>query len=74
MSTKKYKITFSFWNLLSATQEEVAKLQTIWAGFSAPIIASTFVASSDKNALIAAVICGIVDKLIACINLEEKIK
>lgn len=74
MGTKKYKITFSFWNLLGATQEEVAKLQTIWAGFSAPLIASTFIASSEKNALIAAVICGIVDKLIACINLEEKIK
>lgn len=74
MGTKKYKITFSFWNLLGATQEEVAKLQTIWAGFSAPLIASTFIASSDKNALIAAIICGIVDKLIACINLEEKIK
>lgn len=74
MGTKKYKITFSFWNLLNATQKEVAKLQTIWAGFSAPLIASTFIASSEKNALIAAVICSIVDKLIACINLEEKIK
>lgn len=74
MGTKKYKITFSFWNLLGATQEEVAKLQTIWAGFSAPIIASAFITSSDKNALIAAVICGIVDKLIACISLEEKVK
>lgn len=45
---------------MQATQEEVAKLQTVWAGFSAPIIASAFVASSDRNALIAAIICGVV--------------
>jgi hypothetical protein len=69
---KKYKIQFSIFNLFQATQEEVARLQTVWAGFSAPIIASAFITSSERNALIAAIICGLVDKLLACLYLEEK--
>lgn len=68
---KKYKLYWSLWNLTRATQEEVAKLQMIFAGLAAPVIASTFVASSDRNALIAAIACGIIDKAIACIYLEE---
>jgi len=69
---KKYKVYWSVFNLMQATQEEVAKLQTVWAGFSAPIVASTYIASSDRNALIAAIVCGIVDKALACLYLEEK--
>lgn len=69
---KKYKVYFSILNLTKSTQQEVAQLQTAWAGFSVPIISSTFIASNAKYALIAAVICGIVDKLISCIYLEEK--
>lgn len=69
---KKYKVYWSIWNLVQPTQKEVAQLQTIWAGFSAPIIASTFVASDDRNALISALICGVVDKALSCLYLEEK--
>jgi len=70
---KKYRVHWSIWNLTQATQEQVAKLQAVWAGFSGPIIASTLIASNDRNALIAAVICGVVDKALACLYLEEKI-
>lgn len=69
---KKYKVYWSIWNLMQPTQKEVAQLQTILAGFSAPIIASTYIASSDKNALIAAIVCGVLDKALACLYLEEK--
>jgi len=57
---------------MQPTQKEVAQLQTILAGFSAPIIASTYIASSDRNALIAAIVCGVLDKALACLYLEEK--
>lgn len=69
---KKYIVYWSFWNLVQPTQKEVAQLQAIWAGFSAPIIASAWVASNDRYALIAALACGIIDKIIACFYLEEK--
>jgi hypothetical protein len=68
---KKYKVYWSFWNLVQPTQKEVSQLQTIWTGFSAPIIASTFIASDDRNALISALLCGIIDKAISCLYLEE---
>jgi hypothetical protein len=69
---KKYKIHWSIWNLVQPTQKEVSQLQTIWAGFSAPIIASALIASNDRNALIAAVVCGLIDKSLSCLYLEEK--
>lgn len=69
---KKYKVYWSIINLTQATQKEVVQLQAVWAGFSAPIIASTWIASDSSKALIAAIICGLIDKSIACIYLEEK--
>lgn len=69
---KKYTVYFSIFNLVRATQAEVAQLQAVWAGFSAPIIASSYIAANEKYALLAAIVCGLVDKLIACLYLEEK--
>lgn len=69
---KKYNWYFSLWNLTDATQEQVVKLQMIWTGLSAPIIASSYITTNEKYALLAAVLCGIIDKLIGCIYLEEK--
>lgn len=70
---KKYIIHWSIWNLVQSTQKEVAQLQMIFAGLAAPIIASTWIASNDRYAFIAALACGLADKLIACIYLEEKV-
>lgn len=69
---KKYKVYFSILNLTRASQEEVTRLQAIWTGFSAPIIGSTYIASNALYALVAAISCGIIDKLIACLYFEEK--
>lgn len=70
---KKYKVYWSIWNITDEIQKPVANLQLAWAGFSAPIIGSTLIASDATYALIAAIVCGLVDKAISCIYLEEKV-
>lgn len=68
---KKYKVYWSLWNLTSNTQAEVAKLQQYWSGIAAIITGGTFLGTDSNHALIAAVVCALIDKAIACIYLEE---
>lgn len=68
---KKYKAYWSLFNLLSATQEEVVKLQMIWTGISGIVLSSTFVVSSDRITLVSALVCAVVDKVILnCFSFE----
>jgi hypothetical protein len=69
---KKYKVHFSLFNLFSDSQTEVVKLQTMWAGASAIITGSTWAMGTDSKALIVALLCGLVDKILACFYFEEK--
>jgi hypothetical protein len=70
---KKYIAHWSLFNLLSASQEEVVKLQMMWAAISGILLSSTFVMSSDRITLISALACAIVDKvIIGCFYFEEK--
>lgn len=68
---KKYKWHWSLFNLFSNTQAEVVKLQSIWGGLSAIITGATWASTNDHYAFFAAVGCALVDKIIACIYLEE---
>lgn len=70
---KNYKIKFSIVNLFFQTQKEVQRIQTMWGAISVIICGSTYMNASDKYTLLAAVGCAIVDKLIACLWLEERI-
>jgi hypothetical protein len=69
---KKYKVYWSIFNLTKATQAEIVNLQNAWTGFSVPIVGSTLIASDAKHAFIASIICGLIDKAISCLYLEEK--
>jgi hypothetical protein len=69
---KKYNVKFSLVNLFFQTQKEVQRLQTMWAGIAAIIITSTYINSSEKYTLIAALSCAVIDKLIGCLWLEER--
>lgn len=69
---KRYKVKFSFINLFFQTQKEVQRLQTMWGGIAVIICTSTFMSTNDRYALYAAVGCAIVDKLIACLWLEQR--
>lgn len=70
---KKYKVYWSIFNMLSSSQEEVVKLQMIWAGISGIVLSSTFVMSNDRVTLWSALACAIVDKIIiGCFYFEEK--
>jgi hypothetical protein len=57
---------------MSNTQAEVVKLQQSWSLLSGMITGGAWWATDSNHALIAALICAVVDKLIACIYLEEK--
>lgn len=70
---KKYRIKFSIVNLFFKTQNEVVRLQTMWSGISAVIVSSTLINASEHYAFYAAIGCALVDKLIGCLWLEEKI-
>jgi len=70
---KKYIAHWSLFNLLSASQEEVVRLQMLWAAISGIVLSSTFVMSNDRITLISALACAIVDKvIIGCFYFEEK--
>lgn len=70
---KKYIAHWSIFNMLSASQEEVVKLQMIWTGISGIVLSSTFVMSNDRITLWSALVCAIVDKvIIGCFYFEEK--
>ena len=71
---KKYKAHWSLFNLLSSSQEEVVKLQMIWAGLSGIILSSTFIMSNDRITLWSALGCALFDKVIlGCFYFEEKV-
>lgn len=57
--------------MFSNTQAEVVKLQQVWSGLAGIITGGTWWASDSNHALIAALVCALVDKIIACIYLEE---
>lgn len=69
---KKYKVYWSLWNLFSNTQAEVVKLQQIVSGIAAAVTSSTWYATDAKHALYVALGFAVLDKIIACIYLEEK--
>lgn len=70
---KKYKVKFSLVNLFFQTQKEVQRIQTMWGAISVIILGSTYLNTNDKYTLLAAVGCAVVDKLIGCLWLEEKL-
>jgi hypothetical protein len=70
---KKYRVHWSIFNLTSSTQEEVVKLQMVWAGLATVITGSTFVMSDDRHTLAAAILSFVVDKIVlGCLYLEPK--
>jgi hypothetical protein len=70
---KNYKVKFSLVNLFFQTQKEVQRLQTMWGAIAVVICTSTFINASDRYALYAALGCAVIDKLIGCLWLEERI-
>lgn len=69
---KEYKIHFSIFNLLSESQSEVVKLQTIFKAISASIATTAWYASGDRAALYTAIAGIAVDTFLACFYFEEK--
>lgn len=68
---KKYKVHFSFLNLLQESQAEVVKLQTIIKGILGAGVVTTWAASNSTYAIIFALGAGLLDMLIACFYFEE---
>lgn len=68
---KKYKVSFSFFNLFQKSQQEVVILQQSWAGIAAIICGSTYFNSTPEYTLIAALGCALVDKLLPGLYFEE---
>lgn len=70
---KNYKVKFSLVNLFFQTQKEVQRIQTMWGGISIIICTSTYINSSEHYTLFCALGCAIIDKIIGCLWLEEKL-
>ena len=69
---KKYKVTFSFFNLFSDSSSEVVKLQTLFKGLTAAAAGSTWYASNANNALYIGIAGYVIDLLISCLYFEVK--
>lgn len=72
MTTKKYKVSFSIFNLLSDTQAEVVKLQQYAKMTTAAITGMTWYNSDATYAIYVGIGGVVLDTLIACLNLEPK--
>lgn len=69
---KKYKIHWSIFNLLAASQEEVVKLQQIVKGLMSAGIVTTWLETDATYGMFAALGAGCLDMFIGCFYFEEK--
>jgi hypothetical protein len=69
---KKYKVTFSVFNLFNGTQPEVVKLQTYVKTLTGTIAGTTWFTTKMEYGVYVAVIGFVLDAVLACIYLEEK--
>ena len=67
---KKYKVSFSLFNLFSDTQSEVVKLQTLFKGITAMAAGSTWYASDAENTLYVGIGGYVIDFLISCLYFQ----
>jgi hypothetical protein len=67
---KKYKVSWSVFNLLSDTQAEVVKLQTYFKGLTAVVATSTWFATDAENTLYVGIGGYVIDLLLACFYFE----
>lgn len=70
MTKKKYKVTFSVFNLLQDTQAEVVKLQNMVKGFMAVLTGATWYSSNSNNAMFCAIFAMILDTIISMFYFE----
>lgn len=68
---KKYKIRFSIFNLFSATQAEIAQLQTYAKSLTVMIGGTTWYTTKPEYAVYVGVLGFFIDTLLHCIYLEE---
>lgn len=65
------KYHWSVFQIFEETQKEVTRIQATWSGIAVIITSSAYVISSPPYALIAALGCALVDKMIAGIWIEK---
>jgi hypothetical protein len=71
MTTKKYKIIFSIFNLFEDTQAEVVKLQQYVKTTIVGISGMTWYNSNATYAIYIGLIGIVLDTLLSCIRLEK---
>lgn len=67
----KYKVHISPFNLLTDTQAEVVKLQTMAQGLTGVVAGSTYLNSNADNALIVGVLGYILNVVLGCLYFEK---
>lgn len=67
---KKYKVYWSLLNLLSDSQSEVVKLQTLFKGLTGTITAGTWFAMDANHAIYVGAGGYLVDLIIGCFYFE----
>jgi len=68
---KKYKVHFSFLNLLNETQAEVVKLQTMFKTLSTAAIGTVWYESNATYALYVAIGGAFIDVFLTCFHFEK---
>lgn len=71
METKKYKISFSIYNLFGDSCAQVVMLQNKFKAGLTALAGLTYVYSNAELTLIVAIAGAIVDSLLSCFNFEE---
>lgn len=69
---KKYKVHFSFTNLLGATQEEVVRIQMLLKGLTTSGAVGTWLASDGNHAVYVGFAGIVADTLLGCLYFELK--
>lgn len=67
---KKYKVYWSLLNLLSESQSEVVKLQTLFKGLSGSITAGTWFGIDANHAIWVGMAGYLIDLVIGCFYFE----
>ncbi len=69
---KKYKVHFSFFNLLTDSQAEVVKLQQMFKALTLLVAGGTYMGSDASHTLLVGIGGFVVDTLLSCLYFEEK--
>lgn len=69
---KKYKVRFSIFNLMSATQSEIASLQTYVKTLTAMVAGTAWYTMKPEYSLYIGALGFFLDTLLHCLYLEEK--